>query len=95
MPYTSHGHWYGPGDPTRPEPTRMAKCGGPLGGLCAVCKREAMARLDYTIKVVNVTAAEAETVVRLLHSTGYPTEVIDTHEHERRVPASPDSSEKG
>lgn len=38
MPYISHGHWVGPGEPTQPEPPR-ARCGGP--GLCPVCAREA------------------------------------------------------
>ncbi|SEN88388.1 hypothetical protein SAMN05660976_08534 [Nonomuraea pusilla] len=39
MPYTSHGHWYGPGEPAQPEPTLKARCGGPA--LCPVCMREA------------------------------------------------------
>lgn len=38
--YTSHGYWYGPGDPTGDfEPLLMAKCGGPA--ICSTCKREA------------------------------------------------------
>lgn len=40
MPYISHGHWVGPGEPTQPAPPR-ARCGGP--GLCRVCGSEAFA----------------------------------------------------
>jgi hypothetical protein len=39
MPYTTHGHWYGPGDPTKPGPRLIAKCFG-LGG-CLECRTEA------------------------------------------------------
>lgn len=41
MPYTHHGHWYGPGEPTQPGPQLVARCGGP--GLCPGCSREAAA----------------------------------------------------
>lgn len=39
MPYTSHGHWYGPGEATLPTPAQRARCGGSLG--CRVCIAEA------------------------------------------------------
>jgi uncharacterized coiled-coil DUF342 family protein len=39
MPYTTHGHWYGTGEPTTPWPRLRAKCFG-LGG-CPVCRTEA------------------------------------------------------
>ena len=39
MPYTRHGYWFGPGEPTEPGPRLVAKCGGP--GMCGVCSREA------------------------------------------------------
>lgn len=39
MPYTSHGHWFGPGEPTQPGPSLRAKCMQFTG--CAVCRREA------------------------------------------------------
>ncbi|MUN41462.1 hypothetical protein [Actinomadura litoris] len=39
MPYTTHGHWYGPGEPAKPGPRLVAKCNG-LGG-CAACREEA------------------------------------------------------
>lgn len=39
MPYTSHGHWYGPGTPTPPAPQSRARCGGTR--MCPVCSREA------------------------------------------------------
>lgn len=39
MPYTSHGHWYGPGDPTEPRPDATARCGGPA--ICRECSEEA------------------------------------------------------
>lgn len=39
MPYTSHGHWFGPGEPTLPAPDARARCGGP--GMCRVCSKEA------------------------------------------------------
>lgn len=38
MPYTSHGHWFGPGEPTEPRPQLVAKCGGP--GICGDCVHE-------------------------------------------------------
>lgn len=41
MPYTSHGHWVGPGEPSQPGPRLVARCGGP--GLCAPCSVEAAA----------------------------------------------------
>lgn len=39
MPYTGHGHWYGPGEPAQPGPRLVARCGGP--GLCPDCAKEA------------------------------------------------------
>lgn len=39
MPYTQHGHWYGPGEPTQPGPALVARCGGP--GLCEACAVQA------------------------------------------------------
>ncbi|WP_242892560.1 hypothetical protein [Actinomadura litoris] len=39
MPYTDHGHWYGPGEPTKPGPRLIAKCFG-LNG-CAACRADA------------------------------------------------------
>lgn len=39
MPYTSHGHWYGPGEPTQPGPRLIAKC-FQLDG-CATCRQDA------------------------------------------------------
>lgn len=39
MPYTTHGHWFGPGAPFPRWPHAVAKCGGP--GLCADCRGEA------------------------------------------------------
>ena len=41
MPYTSHGHWYGPDEPTGTEarPMLTARCGGPA--LCPECARQA------------------------------------------------------
>lgn len=38
MPYTRHGHWYGPGEPTLPKPERTARCGGTR--LCPQCAAE-------------------------------------------------------
>lgn len=40
MPYTTHGHWFGFGEPTLPKPDLRARCGGPP--MCSVCNREAM-----------------------------------------------------
>lgn len=45
MPYTAHGHWYGPGEPAAPGPRFRAVCGGPT--LCPDCGREAAA--DTTV----------------------------------------------
>jgi len=41
MPYTSHGHWFGPDAPTAEDvqPRLVARCGGP--GLCPECALEA------------------------------------------------------
>lgn len=39
MPYTSHGHWYGPGEPTRPGPSLISECLH-LDG-CATCRQDA------------------------------------------------------
>jgi hypothetical protein len=39
MPYTTHGHWYGPGHPAGPGPAAVARCGGP--GICPQCSQEA------------------------------------------------------
>lgn len=39
MPYTSHGHWFGPGEPAEPRPQLVARCGGPA--LCSECWDEA------------------------------------------------------
>lgn len=39
MPYTTHGHWYGPGEPTQPGPRARANCFG-LGG-CPECLAQA------------------------------------------------------
>lgn len=41
MPYTTHGYWYGPGEPTETSTRFVARCGGP--GLCGQCAREAAA----------------------------------------------------
>lgn len=53
MPYTIHGWWHGPGQPTTPGPRIIAKCGGP-GPLCAVCSKEAA---DYATAVADLSAA--------------------------------------
>jgi ferredoxin len=42
MPYTTHGHWYGPGEPTQPGPRLVAKCGGPA--ICYDCSVQAGGR---------------------------------------------------
>jgi hypothetical protein len=39
MPYTTHGHWYGPDEPTQPGPRLRAKCFGMEG--CSACRAEA------------------------------------------------------
>ena len=39
MPYTKHGHWYGAGAPTAPQPRLVSRCGGPH--LCTTCALEA------------------------------------------------------
>jgi phage major head subunit gpT-like protein len=38
MPYTSHGHWYGPVERTEPRPAVVMQCGGP--GPCPQCNQE-------------------------------------------------------
>lgn len=45
-------------------------------------------RYDLTLKVENVSQAEVDTIVRLLHSTGYPAEIADKQQRERRVSVS-------
>jgi len=83
MPYTSHGHWHGPGEPTLPAPEYKARCGGPV--MCRVCMQEAdpvptpppgTPRQDYTLKVKNLTAGEAAMVLRLLHASGFVAEYV-------------------
>lgn len=39
MPYTTHGWWYGPGEPTQPGPPLIAKCGGTA--ICRACREQA------------------------------------------------------
>lgn len=39
VPYTTHGHWYGLGEPTKPGPRLVARCGGPH--MCTECALEA------------------------------------------------------
>jgi len=57
MPYTSHGHWYGPGEPTMPAPNARARCGGPR--LCAVCKREA-GQIEYACRFTSWTNTDGK-----------------------------------
>jgi hypothetical protein len=42
-------------------------------------------RFDYTLKVENLTADEVNTVLRLLHGTGFVAKVIDVEQRARRV----------
>ncbi len=47
MPYTTHGHWYGDGEPTGPRPNLIARCGGPyLHPECTTCRAEAGTPLE-------------------------------------------------
>lgn len=39
MPYTTHGHRYGPPNPGEQLPQLIARCGGP--GICVKCSTEA------------------------------------------------------
>lgn len=49
MPYTTHGHWYGTGDPEIGKPGLVAKCGGP--GMCKRCTAEALPALEPETRV--------------------------------------------
>ncbi len=52
--WTSHGHWYGPGEPDPATESPMkARCGGP--GLCSKCSREAAATHPTPGAVARVT----------------------------------------
>jgi len=40
-------------------------------------------RRTYTIEVENLTAAEADTILRMLHATGYPAVIKDSRAYVR------------
>lgn len=48
MPYTTHGHWYGDGEPTEPGPQLVARCGGPA--ICYDCSVQAGGRPTATFR---------------------------------------------
>ena len=48
MPYTTHGHWYGEGEPTQPGPAMRARCGGVRR--CDKCRHEAGILFDFDRK---------------------------------------------
>jgi hypothetical protein len=49
--YTTHGRWFGPGEPTLPAPDMRARCGGPA--VCLVCRAEAGDPLNKHIAAAN------------------------------------------
>lgn len=78
MPYTTDGHWFGPGEPTQPGPRLVARCGGP--GLCPRCALEA-AEVETQAEVAEVSApasvpaaVDFADVTAALQSLGIPTD---------------------
>jgi hypothetical protein len=64
MPYTSHGHWFGEGEPTEPAPPQVS-CGYPY--YCLRCLREV-----YELEMALAAAAEPAA-----KQTGPDTEATD------------------
>ncbi|MFC3986482.1 hypothetical protein [Streptosporangium jomthongense] len=75
MPYTSHGHWYGPGKPTLPAPAQRARCGGL--SMCRICIKEATpSGGTYNLSLDSLNADQAQALLRRLRAEGYTAEYV-------------------